>query len=1053
MKKGLVIIRFSNEQSGIQIAPDTRSLGISFFVGLLMFATPAPAASSKAVEKAQQKYVTMLQHTSPEALSMDALKAAAGDNADVEIAAMGGLLATTADKARRILDALAEDGSIEAATLRGELLVWMARGDEMPQWKSKDRKTKPQLMSMDEIGRRAAPLLGHDDPFVRALAEWAIAIRLGLECEGRRVKPWPSPEDAAWYGEWLAVDGDALLDLDYARQAIAWEAHRRSSDLARSADTLVQRAERLAGWIRPNLDNENRADLEVALANIKKARGELANLSSAKPIDLTAQRKQWLVLRHAVRKVVLQSPDLGFDKLLFATRTGPDNGNITNGGVRDIFGPGGDIYVKRGFSPATSASPLISGRLGSGHIRGVDLHWDAGRVVFSYVKQPQYDATKDAVSENSELGRSQTAHLYEMQIDGTGLRQLTDARYNSDVEPCYLPNDDIVFVSDRSNYGSQCAGSLHQDKMILNLFRCTPDGRRIWPLSNNKDFDRYPHIMDSGQILFLHWEYQERHLWQTHTLWTCRPDGSMTDAIYKQHIETGPMSLREARQIPGRDELVAIACGHHNGEVGAVFLADYRHGINNAEGMRTVTPGVSSTEGGYGRVKPVKEGAVQDGGGHYQAPYPLSEKSFLAAYSYKRPESERGRDFGLYYIDVWGNKELIHRERRLSVAFAMPLRPRPRPPVLKEMSEAPERQLAEVEKYATVYVADAGYNLQGVEPRTIKYLRISQHVPWPCVREEDKTCGYNDLHATPSGAWTRVFGAWTWSPARVIGIVPVEADGSAYFKVPADQPVYFHALDENFLEVRRMRSNVTFQRGEERGCIGCHESRNVSPPIKTGSAGLALRRAPSIPEPPVWGNRNLPSFERHIQPIFERHCVSCHGAERPAGGMEFTSRRTDDYLQSYRTLFGVKYEETIPVSNTDAWRWRYPDKPAPPVDKAWYQQIEENKKPGQLVALANRFSGAEVTPTYAFGSARSRLIRSLLDDPAHHDLDLPREDWIALVTWVDLNAPYFDSFSNKDTTGGGLPAQWVQVQFPDPWKAPPAGEWVWEDAKTVALER
>ena len=37
-----------------------------------------------------------------------------------------------------------------------------------------------------------------------------------------------------------------------------------------------------------------------------------------------------------------------------------------------------------------------------------------------------------------------------------------------------------------------------------------------------------------------------------------------------------------------------------------------------------------------------------------------------------------------------------------------------------------------------------------------------------------------------------------------------------HFKVPADQTVYFHALDEDFLELRRMRSNVTFQAGEDR---------------------------------------------------------------------------------------------------------------------------------------------------------------------------------------------------------------------------------------------
>ena len=104
-----------------------------------------------------------------------------------------------------------------------------------------------------------------------------------------------------------------------------------------------------------------------------------------------------------------------------------------------------------------------------------------------------------------------------------------------------------------------------------------------------------------------------------------------------------------------------------------------------------------------------------------------------------------------------------------------------------------------------------------------------------------------------------------------------------------------------------------------------------------------------MPEPPAWGNRNLPGFEKDIQPIFDRNCAKCHGAEEPAGGKELTARRFGDYLQSYRTLFGVKPDEVLPVSSEDAWRWIYPDKPAPPVDKEWYQKIEKNEADGQLI--------------------------------------------------------------------------------------------------------
>jgi hypothetical protein len=365
-----------------------------------------------------------------------------------------------------------------------------------------------------------------------------------------------------------------------------------------------------------------------------------------------------------------------------------------------------------------------------------------------------------------------------------------------------------------------------------------------------------------------------------------------------------------------------------------------------------------------------------------------------------------------------------------------------------ERKEADARECS-----ATVFMADVQHDMRHLEPHTIKYLRISQHVPWPCVREEEKACGYNDLHSTASGAWTRVFGAWTWAPARVIGIVPVEKDGSANFKVPADQPVYFQALDENYLEVRRMRSNVTFKNGEVRGCIGCHESRSVPPPSMEQPIGLALLREPSIPEPPSWGCSDLPSYERDIQPILDRHCIQCHDETDPDGGIDLTGHRVGDYLQSYRSMFGVGRDEVLPISNPDAWRWLHPGEPMPPVDKQWYQQIERNENEEQLVTLADRFGGAEITQPHAFGSGQSRLTRILLEDPLHRkEVTMPQEDWIALVTWVDLNAPFFDTFANKETTTDDQPAQLVRVRFPSPWKTPPAGEWVWHDERTVILD-
>jgi hypothetical protein len=116
-------------------------------------------------------------------------------------------------------------------------------------------------------------------------------------------------------------------------------------------------------------------------------------------------------------------------------------------------------------------------------------------------------------------------------------------------------------------------------------------------------------------------------------------------------------------------------------------------------------------------------------------------------------------------------------------------------------------------------------------------------------------------------------GGRNWTPARVIGTVPVEADGSAVFRVPADTPVYFQLLDANHMELRRMRSFISFQPGEVRGCVGCHETRPQS--AAPDRFPLALRREPAIPTPPPWGTRPM-SFLRDVQPVLDRNCVACH---------------------------------------------------------------------------------------------------------------------------------------------------------------------------------
>ncbi len=85
----------------------------------------------------------------------------------------------------------------------------------------------------------------------------------------------------------------------------------------------------------------------------------------------------------------------------------------------------------------------------------------------------------------------------------------------------------------------------------------------------------------------------------------------------------------------------------------------------------------------------------------------------------------------------------------------------------------------------------------------------------------------------------------TFTLERVLGTVPVEDDGSASFEVPAGRPVFFVALDENDLSVKRMQSFTSVMPGEVSSCVGCHEHRTRTAPVSKLGDIEALRARPA----------------------------------------------------------------------------------------------------------------------------------------------------------------------------------------------------------------
>ena len=724
----------------------------------------------------------------------------------------------------------------------------------------------------------------------------------------------------------------------------------------------------------------------------------MLTLSVIKGKRLPANKKaDYLRLRWLGRQLVFMNPLLDFEQLLFVKRytqqTYPD---ICLNHMPWVSRPGGDICVlDKPFSldgAGQNVTPLIDGQLGPGHVRGIDLWWDGDRVVFGYACQENFhfkDHWPPPVGAERMIGHDlrlsqEPIHIYEINTDGTGLRQITNDKMWSDLDPAYLPNGNIVFVSERCGFSLQCNNGPFHDETSCNLYTVRPDGKGLRWLSYNKDGDYQPHVFNDGTIGYCRWEYQERGWATIQSVWSIRPDGTGADALFKQHIDN-PWAFENTREIPisAQDEgrrFVSIAAAHHTLACGPICLLSPNVGLNDETGIRIVTPGVLPPEGGMSG-KPVEEGGVFENGGYYMYPWPLSDKFFLASYTYSndhRPggtDTFRGADecgYGLYLIDVFGNKELIYKDPTISSSFPMPLRPRERPPIL------PENLDPELGDLAVCTVSDVTFGVDDVEPDEVKYIRIARRIGWPYTRETG-----GQRYEVDGSSW-----GLSWAPALVYGEVPVEADGSASFYVPSDVSVYFQLLDKDKREIKRMRSFISFQPGESRGCVGCHETRAVAGfhPPENGYT-LAMQREPSIPEPPPWGDQRCINYLADVQPVLDRHCASCHSGLEPAAGLDFSGG----------LVAGAPMQTTFRPLNFDG------------LNRSYRTMIEND-----LITYSDKHAPAsELTQTRQFGSTQSKLIDVILNGPCSGSIQPGDESWYRLVTWIDANAPYHDRFVNS----------------------------------------
>ncbi|NQT53303.1 SUMF1/EgtB/PvdO family nonheme iron enzyme, partial [bacterium] len=575
----------------------------------------------------------------------------------------------------------------------------------------------------------------------------------------------------------------------------------------------------------------------------------------------------------------------------------------------------------------------------------VDLHFGGERLLFSM---------------RDERGRWQ---VHEVRVDGSGFRQVTrgDPADVDSYDACYLPDGGILFCGSAVFQCVPCNGS-----DVAVLYRMDADGAHVRQLCFEQDHDFNPCVMPSGRVLYLRWEYSGLPHSNSRILFSMNPDGT-NQAEYYGSNSYWPNGVFGARPIPDTSgKVIGIVAGHHGSyREGELVILDPQKARSEADGAAQRIPG---------RGKPVRPVIADDltakSWPKFAHPYPLSDPTTgrgAGKYFLVSCKVDPKTPWQIYLADVFDNLLLLHDAEGYGLFEPIPLRATPQPPALPTRVDLSRSD-------GVVFLMDIhrGGGLRGIPRGTVKRLRLFT---------------YHFAYQGRGGLLGTVGLDGPWDIKQMLGTVPVELDGSAYFRVPANTPISVQPLDAEGKALQLMRSWFVAMPGERVSCVGCHE-RQADPALNTDAQ--ALRREPSTIRP--WpGPRRGFSYTREVQPVVDHYCIGCHDGRGASPNL-----RGDVLAADFRQTcpghsggvggraFSVGYVELS----------RYIRRPGIESDIHLLTPMEFHADTTQLVQLLTK---------------------------GHHSVELDGESWERMLTWIDLNAPYHGTWTEAGIKLGEQP--------------------------------
>lgn len=811
-----------------------------------------------------------------------------------------------------------------------------------------DREVRARVVRLQIPGRCSFAL---DEVEIYAADKPTVNAALNMPANQISVSPYSRPGTMS-DAEFLRIGYKPLAPRGSVRAAEAGSqftlAHTRQ---------IIEQARQLAARLQQKADPRQ---LQALAAALEQVAGRAAEPASADSTSEAERRELYFQARRLRRRIALCNPLLtDVERLLFVKRH--DSAGVFHM-CDQYYGcnakPGGGLFVLEqpfGERPRLvdllADSQVENGRLKGQKLEGgsflsPEVSWDGKTIFFAYSQARAWEANrgKETYLWNPEC----SYHIFRVNADGTGLVQLTDGDWD-DFDPCVLPNGRIAFISERRGGYLRCG----RHCPVYTTFSMRPDGSDIICLSYHETHEWQPSVTNDGISVYTRWDYVDRDTNIAHHIWTSYPDGRDPRSFhgnYPTRREGRPWMEMNIRAIPDSNKFVAATGAHHGHEFGSLVLIDPR--VEDDGGMSQLTRLTPDAPFPEAEGRPIAQY------GRYGTPWPLSEDDYLCVYD------ADAKNRGVYWLDRFGNRELVYRDPAISCVAPMPLRSRPMPPVIPSgTSQAAEDK--HLDRPATVAVMNM-YDADFPWPSDtkLKALRIIQLLP----------------KSTAPPNRPRIGCAQQTNARAVLGTVPVEADGSVYFEAPVGKPIYFQAIDQHGTAVQSMRSVTYVHPGEQLTCQGCHE-RKHDPPHRSLQLPLALRRAPSKIQPDVEGSNPF-NYVRLVQPVLDRHCAGCH-QEKKALDLSGKPSAANGWTQSYASLadkYGFYFHVTNGSVNTGVH--------------------------GGSRSIAGQFG------------ARAAGLAKYLDE-SHYGVKLPAEDRHRIALWLDCNSEFYGSYEKTELQARG----------------------------------